>query len=249
MTATMLTGGNANALTLKEPERATAEPNPDFDHSKENGDAIDVAAAPVRDRLLMPLTADDFGLKFRVVTRGGIRRGIRLEKVFWISLKQMAESHGCTISMLIDEIAESQPPSTGNLTSAIRVACLRGLAEQNITLRRLASIRTMNAILVACPSAAFALSSSRKILTFNAPFQQLVERQLTTGPNDDPGHDLKLALDLNVADIFSRLDANGQTPVACGFVIAAGERRYRGQLNAVRAPLIETELLIAFVQG
>ncbi len=201
-----------------------------------------------RDRLPVPLTTDDFGLEFRVVARGGIRRGIRLERVFWTSLRQMAENRKCTMGMLIDEIAESQT-ETGNLTSAIRVACLRGLADENLALRRLASIKTINAILVACPSPAFALSSSKKILTFNASFQQLVKRQLPAAPNDDARQDLKLALDLNVADIFARLDANGETPVASGFVIGAGERRYRGQLSAVRAPVVEPELLMAFVIG
>jgi len=46
---------------------------------------------------------------------------------------------------------------------------------------------------------------------------------------------------------FARLDANGETPVTTGFVIGAGERRYRGQLSAVRAPVTEPELLMAFV--
>ncbi|MER8406432.1 ribbon-helix-helix domain-containing protein [Mesorhizobium sp. M1307] len=199
-----------------------------------------------RDRLLLTITKEDFGLEFRVVARGGIRRGIRLEKAFWISLKQMAESRKCTIGMLIEEIAES-PTKTGNLTSAIRVACIHGLADENVTLRKLASIRTINAILLACPSPAFALASSKKILTFNAPFQQLVKRQLPIGPDYDARPDLKLALDLNVADIFARLDANGEVPIASGFVIGAGERRYRGQLNVVRAPVPEPELLMAFV--
>ncbi|MGO4642048.1 ribbon-helix-helix domain-containing protein [Mesorhizobium sp. 2RAF45] len=201
-----------------------------------------------RDRLLPSIETEDFGLEFRVVVRGGTRRGIRLERAFWTSLKQMAENRKCTIGMLIDEIAESHANS-GNLTSAIRVACMRGLTDENHTLRRLASIKTINAILVGCPSPAFALSSSKRILTFNAPFQQLVRRQLPVAPTEDARHDLKLALDLNVADIFARLDANGETPVATGFVIGAGDRRYRGQLNAVRAPVLEPELLMAFVFG
>ncbi|MER9565639.1 ribbon-helix-helix domain-containing protein [Mesorhizobium sp. M0571] len=201
-----------------------------------------------RNRLLLTITREDFGLEFRVVTRGGIRRGIRLEKAFWMSLKQMAESRKCTIGMLIEEIAES-PTKTGNLTSAIRVACINRLAGENLTLRKLASIRTINAILLACPSPAFALASSKKILTFNAPFQQLVMRQLPIGPNNDSRQDLKLALDLNVADIFARLDVNSEVPIASGFVIRAGERRYRGQLNLVRAPVPEPELLMAFVNG
>ncbi|RWF66947.1 ribbon-helix-helix domain-containing protein [Mesorhizobium sp.] len=203
-------------------------------------DSIIPAVPHQGERLLLPLTAEDFGPEFRVVARGGIR----LERAFWVTLKQMAESRKCTIGMLVDEIAHAEQ---GNLTSAIRVACMRGMADENLSLRKLASIRTITAILVACPSPAFALSSSKKILTFNAPFQQLVKRQLPTAPNDDARHDLKLALDLNVADIFARLEANGETPVNTGFVIGVGERRYRGQLNVVRAPVAEPELLMAFV--
>ncbi|MDX8482527.1 ribbon-helix-helix domain-containing protein [Mesorhizobium sp. VK24D] len=201
---------------------------------------------PQRERLLPWLAAEDFGPEFRVVARGGVRRGIRLERAFWASLKQMAESRKCTIGMLVEEIAETHPDQ-GNLTSAIRVACMRGLAEESMELRKLASIRTINAILVACPSPAFALASSKKILAFNTAFQQLVRRQLPNAPSDDGRQDLKLALDLNVIDIFARLDANSETPVTTGFVIGAGERRYRGQLSAVRAPVAEPELLMAFV--
>ncbi|MBZ9740939.1 MULTISPECIES: ribbon-helix-helix domain-containing protein [unclassified Mesorhizobium] len=204
------------------------------------------AISPSTPSLLLPLPTEDFELEFRVVARGGVRRGIRLERAFWLSLKQMAESRKCTIGMLVDEIADSHAEK-GNLTSAIRVACIRELGHANLNLRRLASIRTVNAILLACPSPAFALASSKKIVTFNAPFQQLVKRQLPTAFAEDARQDLKLALDLNVADIFARLETNGDVAVASGFVIGAGERRYRGQLNAVRAPVLELELLMAFV--
>ena len=208
----------------------------------------DDAGAPVTagNGLFLPLSLDDLKPEFRVVARGGVRRGIRLERFFWISLKKLAESRKSTLGEVIDEIAETQAGS-GNLTSAIRVACIRWLSDRNADLQKLVSLKTINAILVACPSPAFALSSSKKILTFNPPFQQLVRRQLPAGHGDYARQDLKLALDLNVADIFSRLDANGENPVVTGFVIGAGERRYRGQLRAVRAPLIEPELLLAFV--
>ncbi|TPJ75519.1 ribbon-helix-helix domain-containing protein [Mesorhizobium sp. B2-5-13] len=205
-----------------------------------------ISPPPPEDRLLLPQPTEDFELEFRVVARGGTRRGIRLERAFWLSLKQMAESRKCTIGMLVDEIAESHAEN-GNLTSAIRVACIRALGHENLNLRRLASIRTVNAILLACPSPAFALASTKKIVTFNAPFQQLVKRQLPTAFDGDTRQDLKLALDLNVADIFARLDTNGDVAVASGFVIGAGERRYRGQLNVVRAPVLDLELLMAFV--
>jgi predicted DNA-binding ribbon-helix-helix protein len=171
-----------------------------------------------------------------------------LERLYWSLLKQLAEKRRSTIGLLIDEIAALQA-ETANLTSAIRVACLRWLADENADLRKLASLQTVNGILAACPSPAFALSSTKKILAFNAAFQNLVKRQLPIAAGEDARQDLKLALDVNVAEIFSRLDANGNSPVMTGFVIGARERRYRGQLNAVKAPVIEPDLLLAYVFG
>jgi predicted DNA-binding ribbon-helix-helix protein len=208
----------------------------------------DVATAARTDEQIFPLLVEDVGPEFRVVVRGGNRRGIRLERFFWESLKKLAESRKSTLGQVVEEISRVQP-ETGNLTSAIRVACTRWLADQNAELRRLASLKRANAILLACPSPAFALSSSKKILAFNPAFQMLVRRQLPAGLGEETRPDLKLALDLNVADIFARLDSNGEHPVVTGFVIGAGDRRYRAQLNVVRAPVSEPELLLAFVFG
>ena len=191
-------------------------------------------------------SADDLTTDFRVVVRQGSRRGIRLERLFWTTLKQLAEHNRLTIGEMVEEIARANS-DTSNLASAIRVACLRWTADQGAELGKLASLRTINAILGACPAPAFALSSTKKILSLNSAFQILVKRQLPAGFGDDTNRDLRLSLDLNVADIFARLDANGGVPIASGFVIGAGERRYRGQLNLVRAPIRTPELLLSFV--
>ena len=208
----------------------------------------DLATATRAEEQIFPLSIEDVEPEFRVVVRGGNRRGIRMERLFWTSLKRLAESRKSALGQLVEEISKVQP-ETGNLTSAIRVACTRWLADQNAELHKLASLKAVNAILLACPSPAFALSSSRKILAFNPPFQQMVRRQLPVGHGEEARSDLKLALDLNVTEIFSRLDANGDRPVVTGFVIGAGDRRYRAQLNVVRAPVCEPKLLLAFVFG
>ncbi|CAN7622947.1 ribbon-helix-helix domain-containing protein [Aminobacter sp. LjRoot7] len=205
----------------------------------------DSSASP--DKLGMNVfSADDLTSDFRVVVRQGTRRGIRLERLFWATLKQLAEDKRLTLGELVDEI-ELSNNETGNLTSAIRVACLRWMADQSAALGKLASLRTINAILGACPAPAFALSSTKKILTFNPAFQNLVRRHLPIGSSEEARRDLRLSLDLNVADIFTRLDANYGIPIASGFVIGTAERRYRGQLNIVRAPIKTPELLLSFV--
>ena len=48
---------------------------------------------------------DPFAPEFRVVARGNVRRGIRLERIFWTTLKRMAESRKITMGALIEEIA------------------------------------------------------------------------------------------------------------------------------------------------
>jgi predicted DNA-binding ribbon-helix-helix protein len=196
----------------------------------------------------LPLSFEDAEPEFRVVVRDGIRRGIRLERFFWVALKRFAQSRKSTLGQTVEDISHVAP-ETGNLTSAIRVACARWLAEENAELKKLASLRRVSALLLACPSPAFALSSSKKILAFNPAFQLLVRRQLPVEQGVEGRHDLKLALDLNVADIFARLAADGDRPVVTGFVLGAADRRYRAQLNIVRAPISESEVLLAFVSG
>jgi predicted DNA-binding ribbon-helix-helix protein len=208
----------------------------------------DVATAVRAGDPSLPLSFEDVEPEFRVVVRDGNRRGIRLERFFWTALKRFAQSRKSTLGQMVEEISHVAP-ETGNLTSAIRVACARWLAEENAELKRLASLRKVSALLLACPSPAFALSSSKKILAFNPAFQLLVRRQLPVEQGDEGRHDLKLALDLNVADIFARLAADGDRPVVSGFVIGAADRRYRAQLNIVRAPISESEVLLAFVSG
>jgi len=208
----------------------------------------DVATAVRASDPAFPLSLEDVDPEFRVVVRDGNRRGIRLERFFWAALKRLAHSRKTTLGQTVEEISRVAP-ETGNLTSAIRVACARWLADENAELRKLASLRRVTALLQACPSPAFALTSTKKILAFNPAFQLLVRRQLPMTQSEDGQRDLKLAIDLNVADIFARLAMEDDRPVVTGFVIGAADRRYRGQLNIVRAPASEAEVLLAFVSG
>jgi predicted DNA-binding ribbon-helix-helix protein len=83
---------------------------------------------------------DPFAPEFRVVTRGNTRRGIRLERVFWTTLKRLAESRKTTLGALVDEIAHEHGASA-NLTSSIRVTCVRWLEEQNAELMQASRAR------------------------------------------------------------------------------------------------------------
>jgi len=191
---------------------------------------------------------DDADMQFRVVVHRSTRRGIKLEHFFWMALKRVAQSQKTTIGHTVEQIAQTVPEGK-NLTSAIRVACARWQATENSELRQVASLGGVNAILSACPSPVFALSSSKHILSFNKGFQQLVRRQLPTAPLESEQNSLKLSLDLEIAEVFKRLARQEDQPLATGFTIDVSDRRYRGRVNIIRAPATEVEILLGFVSA
>jgi predicted DNA-binding ribbon-helix-helix protein len=184
---------------------------------------------------------------FRAVGKTGSRRALRLERVFWKTLRAMAKANHTSIAFLVEELASGEAALATNLSSAIRAACADWLSDEAESLSRIASLATVNSILAACPSPAFALSASKAILSFNAPFQQFVRRQLPFSPTAENKNELRLALDMSVKDVFDRLEGTHDKPVSSGFAIGAGERRFRGQLNLVRAPVRQPPVLLAFV--
>src|SRR5262245_17678513 len=77
--------------------------------------------------------------EFRVVTRGKTRRGIRLERIFWQTARQIARRSHITIGGLVEEISNQQD-SPNNLASAIRVACLSWMVKRTTRLEALTSV-------------------------------------------------------------------------------------------------------------
>ena len=184
--------------------------------------------------------------EFRVVARGKSRRGIRLERIFWQTAKSIAQRSQTTIGGLVEDISNQSLNST-NLASSIRVHCLSWMVKRAAHLEALTSTAVINSILMAVPTPAFALGANKKILAFNVAFQNLVRRQFPVTMEAEQRGDLKLALDVNVADLMARLEANGNTAVLTGFAIGIGDRRFRGQLNAVKAPSSDVDIVLGFV--
>ncbi len=183
---------------------------------------------------------------FRVVSNGKERRGIRLERLFWSVLKDAAKRNQTTIAGFVEDVSK-QKTESANLASALRVACLSSAVDRTTQLEILTSPAMINSILAAVPSPAFALGTNKKILAFNTAFQTLIRRQFPVVFEGDQRADLKLALDMNITDLTARLDLNGNTPVLSGFAIGLGDRRFRGQLNAMKAPSSGADIVLGFI--
>ncbi|MGE0503586.1 MAG: ribbon-helix-helix domain-containing protein [Rhizobiaceae bacterium] len=193
----------------------------------------------------LALNAADLETEFRVVTSDGIRRGLRLERLFWRTLRERARRDGVTIGRMVADLVAANP-SAANVSSLVRGACVDWLARENGRLGRLVSKISLGAILSASAAPTFVLSADRRIVAFNAGFQLLVRRQFPEADGRVQASP-RLALDVPIADIAARLVAEGASPVRTGFAIGLAERRLRGVLNVVRAPSLEGDLLLAFV--
>lgn len=188
----------------------------------------------------------DSALEFRAVANSGKRRGIRLERVFWRALEAIARERRIRLGALVEDIAAGASDAA-NLSSALRVACMRAYASRVEELDQLWSPRTIEAILAASPAAAFTLAANRRIVSFNTGFSTLVRRQFAGMDGDSSKLDLRLSLDVAVEELLARLDANGNAPVVTGFLLTMDARRHRGQVNVMRVPSKDSGLLMAFV--
>lgn len=183
--------------------------------------------------------------QFRVISQGKVKRGVRLEHVFWQAAKKIAQRRRLTIGGFFDAISE-QDPDASNLASAIRVACVSWMADRTTELESITSLSVLGSILAAVPSPAVVLGPDRKILASNKAFQLFARRHLSVPSAADP-KDMRLVPDIAVPEIVARLEQNGNSAVLSGFSLTVADRRIRGQLNAVRAPLNEPGTIIGFV--
>lgn len=189
---------------------------------------------------------DDNEPVFRVVEDGGMRRGIRLERIFWQVLREVAQLKQKKIGALVQSILEEAPEPT-NTTSLLRVYCLRWALNTLATANEVTSPASVGNLVRASPGAAFALGLDKRIVAYNQSFLNFVQARFSYLESEPVNRDLRLALDGHLTDLAATLKANGNTPVVMGFVVGIGGRRFRGKLNALLAPASGQSILLCYV--
>ena len=119
------------------------------------------------------MSSDDSELVFRALVVGGRRRGVRLEKIFWVSLARAAQERGVTVASQIGEAADS--PDETNLASALRVKVARWLTDNASAGGEQPPASHLAQIVHACPSAAALLAGDGRLRECNERFRKLLE--------------------------------------------------------------------------
>lgn len=190
--------------------------------------------------------ASGFVPVFRAVNTPRQRRGIRLESIYWDGLKMVAADANSTVGEVVEEVVDAAPGG-GNLASLLRVRVVRWLSERVRRLESMTHPDATDAIIQASPSPAFVLTADKRILFYNRAFLNLIQSRFVTVRPDVMQKGLRLTLDTQLDQVIDGLRRGDAPTAASGFVLGVEERRIRGTLNLVLAPVRRQPMVIAFV--
>lgn len=185
-------------------------------------------------------------LVFRVVEDGGVRRGIRLEAIYWRVLREIAELRQKKIGALVGAIL-AEAPEEANTTAFLRVYCLRWALDMLAAEREITDPSGVGNLVRASPAPAFALGLDKRLIAYNQSFLTYIQARFSYGEAEPVNRDLRLALDVQLAALAANLKANGNRPLEAGFTVGLGGRRLRGVLNALLAPAAGQSIMLCYV--
>jgi predicted DNA-binding ribbon-helix-helix protein len=190
--------------------------------------------------------AQDTEPVFRVVEAGKIRRGIRLEAIYWQVLREIAAARQKKIGALVGSILAEAPPSV-NATAFLRAYCLRWMRDLLAAEREITNPAGVSKLVMASPGPAFALGLDKRLVAYNQPFLDYIQAHFSDAEPEPVRHDLGLALDVQLSPLAATLKANGNRPLEIGFVVSLGGQNLRGRLNAVLAAVSGPGIILCYV--
>lgn len=193
-----------------------------------------------------PSDEDLSALRFRVVTVGGQRRGIKLEEIYWQCLGELAARQGRRLADIV-AACERQLEGEGNLTARLRYVATRYMRDQLIGARQRSNLAIVAGQVRASPTPAFALTGNKNIVAFNPAFLSFVQSRVLRSQQPQPARGLRLAFDVQFVDLVRRLKAASGEPQPAGFTIGVQGQVTRGKLNAALAPLADQDVIIGFI--
>ena len=187
-----------------------------------------------------------FQPRFRVLRVGSVRRGIRLEEIFWTVLQKIADARDCSMGDVI-LACESRLEKGANLSSALRVGAVTYLQQELEAALSKTGRQAVRNQVMASPSPCFALTGDKQLMAYNPAFIGFVQSRLSSLASDATGQGVRLSLDIPFSDLIEKLRIEGSGPATVGFVIGVERQLIRGRLNAILAPLIDREAIIGFI--
>lgn len=184
--------------------------------------------------------------KFRaIIGRGGARRGIRLETVYWDGLSWLLSGTRQSLSDVVEQAA-GQVGEHSNLASMLRVIAFRWMWRRLSQLESVYSAENLNTLIQACPTPAIVLTRDKKIQFFNEPFMTMLKQRLVLGNVAQLSAGFRFVLDTQVDEAIHSLATKGKV-VTAGFTATCAGKQLTGQMNLAMAPSHQKQMVIGYV--
>lgn len=184
--------------------------------------------------------------KFRaVIGKGGTRRGIRLESVYWDGLAWLLTGSRQSLGDVVDQAA-AQVGENNNLASMLRVVAFRWMWRRLALMENTYSSENLNTLLQACPTPAIVLTRDKKIQFFNEPFMAMLKQRLVLGNIAQLSAGFRFVLDTQVDEAIQSLSVKGKV-VTTGFTATCAGKQLTGQMNLAMAPSHQKQMVIGYV--
>ncbi len=183
--------------------------------------------------------------QFRVVTTGSRRRGVRLERVFWKLLDDIAERRGIRRSALITEVLGGQTDGSESVASTLRCYAATTVEVERGALQARNNPAQTIALMQQAPMPAFAINRQKKLQQVNAEFMQLLRPAVPAPGGRNTADFVHLTLDTPIDDLF--LAASAAPATQCNYTLQVDDRRRRGRAKIVLVPSERPDTLVGYV--
>ncbi len=184
--------------------------------------------------------------KFRaIIGKGGTRRGIRLESIYWDGLSWLLAGSRQSMGDVVEQAA-AQVGENSNLASMLRVVAFRWMWRRMAAIENTYSLEHLNTLIQACPTPAIVLTRDKKIQFFNEPFMTMLKQRLVLGNVAQLSAGFRFMLDTQVDEAIQSLSARGKL-VTTGFTATCAGKQLTGQINLAMAPSHQKQMVIGYV--
>lgn len=192
---------------------------------------------------LSALTATEF----RAVSTSRSRKGLRLEKAFWVALETIGQWMGLKRHKLVGKIVEEAERRELNTASALRSYAIDMMHRE---IRRLASLNDETytiRLLQQAPVPSFAVDRTKHVLSVNAEFNHYVRILFAETRNAAPRRSLQLNLETPVHEVFDALGTGEGEGKVFGLSIVVDGRAKRVRTRIVAIPPHAPDVLVGYI--
>lgn len=188
---------------------------------------------------------DELTPEFRVVVAGNRRRGIRLERLYWRLLGEIAERRGIKRSRLVASVLEDADQASDNAASVLRCFAIDTIDAERSALVGRTSTNYVIGLLQQAPIPAFAINRQKKLHQVNQEFIQLL-RAISGNPTERIHADVvQLTLETPIEELFLQLSEAKSAHTNYNIQLDSKSRRGRTKLVAV--PPGPSQVLVGYI--